>query len=156
MKIKKKNTTIPINGKIVDTENVEDKTSNAPSMRLTQEMIKEKYSTDEQVIGTWIDGKPLYRKVIEMGNMTKEDYKIKAHNIQNIKYARIVDFVMQRGTQSSSNFQLFSVGNVGGKYNDTQVGFDTYMDTSNIYVYCTGDRTLFVGTAIIEYTKTTD
>ena len=91
MKIKKKNTTIPINGKIVDTENVEDKTSNAPSMRLTQEMIKEKYSTDEQVIGTWIDGKPLYRKVIEMGNMTKENYKIKAHNIKNIKYARIVD-----------------------------------------------------------------
>ena len=125
-------------------------------MRLTEEMIKEKYSTEEQVIGTWIDGKPLYRKVIEMGNMTKEDYKIKAHNIQNIKYARIVDVVMQRGTQSSSNFQLFSVGNVGGKYNDTQVGFDTYMDTSNIYVYCTGDRTLFVGTAIIEYTKTTD
>lgn len=40
MKIKKKNTTIPINGKIVDTENVEDKTSNAPSMRLTKEMIK--------------------------------------------------------------------------------------------------------------------
>lgn len=34
MKIKKKNTTIPINGKIVDTENVEDKTSNAPSMRV--------------------------------------------------------------------------------------------------------------------------
>ena len=63
MKIKKKNTTIPINGKIVDTENVEDKTSNAPSMRLVEEMAKEKYSTDEQVIGTWIDGKPLYRKV---------------------------------------------------------------------------------------------
>jgi len=40
MKIKKKNTTIPINGKIVDTENVEDKTSNAPSLRLAEEMIK--------------------------------------------------------------------------------------------------------------------
>lgn len=40
MKIKKKNTTIPINGKIVDTENVEDKTSNAPSMRLVEEMMK--------------------------------------------------------------------------------------------------------------------
>lgn len=34
MKIKKKNTTIPINGKIVDTDNVEDKTSNSPSMRV--------------------------------------------------------------------------------------------------------------------------
>ncbi len=40
MKIKKKNTTIPINGKIVDTENVEDKISNAPSLRLAEEMIK--------------------------------------------------------------------------------------------------------------------
>lgn len=114
------------------------------------------YSQEEQVIGKWIDGKPLYRKVIEMGNMANEGYKSKAHNIQNIKYARIVDVVMQRGTQSSSNFQLFSVGNVGGRYDGTQVGFDTYMDASNIYVYCTGDRTLFVGTAIIEYTKTTD
>lgn len=41
MKIKKKNTTIPINGKIVDTENVEDKTSNAPSLRLVKEMMKD-------------------------------------------------------------------------------------------------------------------
>ena len=64
MKIKKKNTTIPINGKIVDTENVEDKTSNAPSLRLVEKMIKDTYSTEEQRIGTWVDGKPLYRKVI--------------------------------------------------------------------------------------------
>ena len=42
MKIKKKNTTIPINGKIVDTDNVEDKTSNAPSMRLMEEMMEAK------------------------------------------------------------------------------------------------------------------
>ena len=117
---------------------------------------EEVYSTDEQVIGTWIDGKPLYRKVVEMGNMTKDNYKMKAHNIQNMKYARIVDVSMQRGNQSSGNFQLFSVGNVGGKYNDTQVGFDTYIDSNCVYVYCNGDRTLFVGTAIIEYTKTTD
>lgn len=117
---------------------------------------EEVYSTEEQVIGTWIDGKPLYRKVVEMGNMTKDNYKMKAHNIQNMKYARIVDVSMQRGNQSSGNFQLFSVGNVGGKYNDTQVGFDTYIDSNCVYVYCNGDRTLFVGTAIIEYTKTTD
>lgn len=124
-----------------------------------EEFIKkseEVYSTEEQVIGTWIDGKPLYRKVVEMRNMTKDNYKMKAHNIQNMKYARIVDVSMQRGNQSSGNFQLFSVGNVGGKYNDTQVGFDTYIDSNCVYVYCNGDRTLFVGTAIIEYTKTTD
>lgn len=47
MKIKKKNTTIPINGKIVDTENVEDKTSNAPSMRLVEEMMNVETMTNE-------------------------------------------------------------------------------------------------------------
>ena len=41
MKIKKKNTTIPISGKIVDTDNVEDKTSNAPSLRLLEEKIQD-------------------------------------------------------------------------------------------------------------------
>lgn len=138
---------------------IEPKLSVRNSNGVYEEFIKkseEVYSTEEQVIGTWIDGKPLYRKVVEMGNMTKDNYKMKAHNIQNMKYARIVDVSMQRGNQSSGNFQLFSVGNVGGKYNDTQVGFDTYIDSNCVYVYCNGDRTLFVGTAIIEYTKTTD
>lgn len=27
------------------------------------------YSTDEQVIGIWIDGKPIYRKVIDIGTL---------------------------------------------------------------------------------------
>lgn len=138
---------------------IEPKLSVRNSNGVYEEFAKkseEVYSTEEQVIGTWIDGKPLYRKVVEMGNMTKDNYKMKAHNIQNMKYARIVDVSMQRGNQSSGNFQLFSVGNVGGKYNDTQVGFDTYIDSNCVYVYCNGDRTLFVGTAIIEYTKTTD
>lgn len=40
MKIKKKNATIPINGKIVDTDNVENKTNNAPSIRLVEEMLE--------------------------------------------------------------------------------------------------------------------
>ena len=43
MKIKKKNTTIPINGKIVDTDNEEYKTRNAPSMRYLEEMVKDIY-----------------------------------------------------------------------------------------------------------------
>ena len=29
-----------------------------------KEIAKEVYSTEEQVVGTWIDGKPIYRKVI--------------------------------------------------------------------------------------------
>ena len=41
------------------------------NMQLLQESVN-KYSTDEQIIGTWIDGKPLYRKVIE-GTLSAPD-----------------------------------------------------------------------------------
>lgn len=67
MKIKKKNITIPINGKIVDTENVEDKTSNAPSMRLVKEMIG-----NVQIIS--IQSKTLSASdLVAGGNTTKSD-----------------------------------------------------------------------------------
>ena len=31
---------------------------------------KQEYSTEEQVIGTWIDGKPIYRKVMSLQSST--------------------------------------------------------------------------------------
>lgn len=115
------------------------------------------YSTDEVRIGTWIDRKPLYRKVVNMGNMENNDLKMVAHGIANMEFGRVVDVCLQRGTnQSASNFQCFSVGNVGGTYNNVKIGFDTYLNSSTINVYCNGDRTAYVGYAIIEYTKTTD
>ncbi len=35
--------------------------------------LDSKYSTSEQVIGTWINGKPLYRKVVVFENLTYND-----------------------------------------------------------------------------------
>lgn len=34
----------------------------------------EQYSTDEKVVGTWIDGKPLYRKVITLSDLRTDTY----------------------------------------------------------------------------------
>ena len=31
---------------------------------------RQTYSTEEQIVGTWIDGKPIYQKTFDMGNMT--------------------------------------------------------------------------------------
>jgi hypothetical protein len=42
------------------------------------------YSTTEQVIGTWIDGKPLYAKTIEVHNLVSGNNTI-SHNIANLK-----------------------------------------------------------------------
>lgn len=42
------------------------------------------YSTSEQKIGTWINGNPIYRKVIEVGNMPNNTTKNVAHGIDGL------------------------------------------------------------------------
>ena len=49
------------------------------------------YSTKEQVIGTWIDGKPLYQKTVDVANLAiPEGITNIAHNISNIGEYKIV------------------------------------------------------------------
>lgn len=150
MKIKKKNTTIPINGKIVDTENVEDKTSNAPSMRLVEEMIKEKYSTDEQVIGTWVDGKPLYRKVVTytatstIGNTSETTNISINHNISNLNS-------IIRTQISDSVDGIYPIAN-GGSTANVNYYTSSVLNFRLVNITLTA-RTFYI---ILEYTKTTD
>ncbi len=44
----------------------------------------EVYSTDEKEIGTWIDGKPIYRKVIHTGIINSSQGFVMPHGIENI------------------------------------------------------------------------
>ena len=67
-------------------------TKSADSASTTTEQKPTHYSTDEQVIGTWIDGKPLYQKTVYVEasyldastDGVKQTNK-KVHNINNIK-----------------------------------------------------------------------
>ena len=147
MKIKKKNTTIPINGKIVDTENVEDKTSNAPSMRLVKEMTKDIYSTKEQAIGTWIDGKPIYRKTIvdtTFRTNNIEQFVNQYGYVQRKDYPNSGQFINSRaGTNMSIQFLASSI--------DSGIQIDWGSNWKENY------STLFGKIIItVEYTKTTD
>lgn len=142
MKIKKKNTTIPILGKIVDTENVEDKTSNAPSMRLMEEMMKDIYSTKEQAIGTWIDGKPLYRKTIETTVNNQQ---------QTISLDFSIDKLKNVEGELDNGNQVIPIG-----YNDNTNYCCVFMQKSNkslYYMSSWSSGTLYI---TLEYTKTTD
>lgn len=69
-----------INGSVVDSFNVENKTNNAPSIKAVENYIKEQntYSTEEQVVGKWIDGKTLYKR-------TYTSYTLQA-GTNNIEY----------------------------------------------------------------------
>ena len=153
MKIKKKNTTIPINGKIVDTENVEDKTSNAPSYRLVEKMTKDTYSTEEQVIGTWIDGKPLYRKVINaIPTISNSNYQTVtiAHNINDLKNIHKCNGFLH----NNGNTQTYILPT---DTSATQTIGIREINNTNIVVYSKNDTwSGWIAEIILEYTKTTD
>ena len=101
------------------------------------------YSTEEQVIGTWIDGKKIYRKVVT-GIITTANTKI------NLAHDNII------------NISGKILGNNGG--NNELIYY--YDNTNYSYVYSQNYSTLMLLTvesnlnknyyAIIEYTKTTE
>ena len=124
----------------------QDKLTAGTGIEITGENIinnlNENYSTEEQVIGKWIDGKPLYRKTIE--------------TIVNNQYQAV-----------SLDFSIDKLKKVeGGLDKGDQIipfGFDAdtnycrvFIQKGNKTLYCMnswGRGTLYI---TLEYTKTTD
>ena len=108
------------------------------------------YSTEEKVIGKWIDGKPLYRKVISCGALPNSTLKLVNHNISNIDNSRIYGFAVR--TSDKREFPLpFSSSinineNIQLDLTSTQIQIRTGVDRSSF-------NTSYI---IVEYTKTTD
>lgn len=102
------------------------------------------YSTDEIRIGTWINSKPIYRKVINFGTLPNINVKYVNHNIENMETV-----INLYGIFNDSTYQIKIPA--GGDYNsniqttDTQIGIGTPQNLTS-----------FSGYVIIEYTKTTD
>ena len=113
------------------------------------------YSTDEQVIGTWIDGKPLYRKVLEFtGGNT-----ITAGNVDSVvlnedtsllnvkRWIKTTCVTYDYGSSITTDvFGTLSIKSIHG----TQAQIYNAKITDNILLPSTGNY------IIAEYTKTTD
>lgn len=111
------------------------------------------YSTDEKKIGTWIDGKPIYRKVITQNNAN--NISNVATNIENI--IKMECMVRQAPALSWRNLPWLFVQNNsfgspswgGGFYyqlSDNSINFQLGSDLGNV------DKVIVT----LEYTKTTD
>ena len=115
------------------------------------------YSTNEQIIGKWIDGKPLYRKVIKLncpicpkeGNSADANTDVSSLNIDYIMFKYTSVFCV------SDNFIV--------PYDRLYVGTDSgalvWYDTAKKYIIARHNRVVLNSAsiiAIIEYTKTTD
>ncbi len=108
------------------------------------------YSTNEQVIGTWVDGKPLYRKVLSTGTLPNNGILTIPYNVDNLKRILKVSGIAYGGTYGlllpASNSISSSVINVYINYGVKAIEIQTY-----------SDRTSYTeGYITIEYTKTTD
>lgn len=126
---------------VVQDGNMSAVTSNAVADVLS-------YSTTEQKTGgTWIDGKPIYRKVVYCGALPNNTVKTVAHNIANIKWV-----VKYNGMASDGNEWLQLPASY---YSTSAIGLSA--DSTNISLRPYSNRTSYTTTLVtIEYTKTTD
>lgn len=104
------------------------------------------YSTEEQVVGTWIDGKPIYERVIHVENFIIGDNEIPLENLDIIiNYSG--NLILTEFAENKRVFPYFQNDNsnkvVIRYYNNTKFVVASTFNCNNIYI-------------IIQYTKTTD
>ena len=113
------------------------------------------YTTDEQVIGTWTDGKPLYQKTIPCGNISGSTATVPL-NIENVKYINLVPqgsyFNSSDSTPIPFPYPLPASQNTVGGF------FDISSNTVNFEVRIGSGMVGYVNnlTLTVQYTKTTD
>ena len=110
------------------------------------------YSTTEQVIGTWIDGKPLYEKVIDFGTLPSNYIKSIDTGVSNIGLVTKVD-----GFAYSSSATI-NIPYIEANSSSTKQTIDIWHNTSSnkVEVNTNFNASSFYGFIVIQYTKTTD
>lgn len=113
------------------------------------------YSTDEKIVGTWIDGKLIYQKTISLGTSAIPNAEVTttAHNISNI--AEIID--IKAIVHATSGLGTTILPRVQDNNAAQLIGLD--VDGTSIYLKGRGAnfKTTYGSAYVtIQYTKTTD
>lgn len=109
------------------------------------------YSTNGTVIGKWINGKPIYRKVIDssqIGNLPNNSQKSIAHDILNME-----NLINIYGCADSGLVKI-PINYNNSVYAGSSIS--AYLDGENIIIGCSFDGRGYGVNIILEYTKTTD
>lgn len=107
------------------------------------------YSTEEHPTGAkWIDGKPIYRKVVDFGTLPNTNSKRVNHSISNM------DTVLKYNIIADDGTYYVGVPRTGINATDKT---DVFFTRTYVEITTWSDLTQYVKTyVIIEYTKTTD
>lgn len=110
------------------------------------------YSTEEQIIGTWINGKPLYRKVVsgKFGTITDDVESTLEIPIANADFVLTKYFWVDR-----PNEKYINQGPVSGTIDYSYTSFSSTQAVIRFKSKASwvSDKNIYV---IVEYTKTTD
>lgn len=107
------------------------------------------YSTDETIVGKWIDGKKIYRKVVYYGNLPNNSQKFVSTNLPS-NIGQITKFDVLSTSPSSTTVRNLPWANINNTY-----AIECYL-TANGEISITTFTSGFASTvayAIIEYTK---
>lgn len=140
------NTANTANGK-ADT-NATNIATNTSDISALEDYVNESvdYSLNEKAIGKWVDGKTLYRKVIDMGALPNNSIKSVNHNIVNL--GKIVYL---------TGFAQSPLGGGITLPHATSNPIALYCDNVNVDVLTTSNRSEYTKAYIqIYYTKSTD
>ena len=102
------------------------------------------YSTEEQVIGTWIDGRPIYRKTVSVTS---------AHGVPVINTGEIDKIINHHGYFYYSDSQPCVPVPI---YVQSNYMYCSTEGNNNIVLYCSDIYSSKPATVTVEYTKTTD
>lgn len=141
MRIKKTSQTTPVQAEVVNTYS--DSENNAYSCDYMNELNT--YKTTEQRIGTWIDGKPIYRKVLQYTYSTTGTHQesLSSLNIDTITSYNWNCLVNNTYIINAYDFQ------------DNNAKCNLFFDKNKIYMVNGTTWTSAKFTLILEYTKTT-
>ena len=155
--------TFNINGKLrVNNREVvppEDKIKNTKTSGTTDAYsvdyinLLHAYSTEERVVGTWIDGKPLYEKTFKItSNITNNDAL--AHNIKNVSIIWVDNAFVQNYNSNKLSYTLpiTYYGTDLGKDELSMYADDTYI----VFKVQTSWGEGWSKYVTLRYTKTTD
>lgn len=106
------------------------------------------YSTEEHVVGTWIDGKPVYQKVVYIGAGPNNTTKNVAHGISNLNHIVKLRCIGYITSNPREGWEL--------SWNDNTTAINVDIDATNVRIKSNGDSSGESYYAVIQYTKTTD
>lgn len=133
--------------------NIENGIYNCDSRLTTVENVVgplSSYSTTETAIGTWIDGKVIYRKVIDFGALPNATTKLVSSGL-TMANVRILNMY---GTAVNASGITFPINTV--RPNSATYAIGTYCNENGYVVIDSGgqNRTGFTAYVVLEYIKT--